>query len=96
MHNLTQAVNEVEDKLKRLLETFSFLKEENEFLHHKVATLEQQLTQGKQLHVRLEESFQTLKIAKTIQGSKQDRKETKLKINTLIREIDKCIIQLNE
>lgn len=96
MHNLTKAVNEVEDKLKILLETFSFLKEENEFLHQKVATLEQQLIQEKQLHNRLEEDFQTLKIAKTIQGSKQDRKETKLKINTLIREIDKCIIQLNE
>ena len=96
MHNLTQAVTEVEDKLKRLIETYKFLKEENEFLQGKVVTLEQQLTQEKQLHTRLEEDFQTLKIAKTIQGSKQDRKETKLKINTLIREIDKCIIQLNE
>ncbi|MBL4745469.1 MAG: hypothetical protein JKY08_03800 [Flavobacteriaceae bacterium] len=96
MHNLTIAVTEVEEKLKTLLENYAFLKEENEFLHDKVTDLEQQLTQEKQLHVRLEDNFQTLKIAKTIQGSKQDRKETKLKINTLIREIDKCILQLNE
>ncbi len=96
MHNLIKAVNEVEDKLKRLLETFTFLKEENEFLQQKIASLEHQFAQEKQSHIRLEEKFQSLKIAKTIQGSKQDRKETKLKINTLIRDIDKCIIQLNE
>lgn len=96
MHNLTRAVKIVEDKLKRLLETFTFLKEENEFLQQKIATLEYQFAEEKQLNIRLEEEFQTLKIAKTIQGSKQDRKETKLKINTLIRDIDKCIVQLNE
>lgn len=37
-----------------------------------------------------------LKIAKTIEGSSINTKDTKLKINTLIREIDKCIIQLQE
>ena len=36
-----------------------------------------------------------LKVAKTIEGSNENTRETKLKINALIREIDKCIIQLN-
>ena len=37
-----------------------------------------------------------LKVAKTIEGSNNSTRDTKLKINALIREIDKCIVQLNE
>ena len=37
-----------------------------------------------------------LKIAKTIEGSGTNTKDTKLKINALVREIDKCIVQLQE
>ena len=36
--------------------------------------------------MKLIKKHQTLKIAKTIEGSKEDRRETKLKINALIRE----------
>ena len=44
----------------------------------------------------IDKKHQTLKIAKTIEGSKEDRRETKLKINALIREVDICINQLSE
>ena len=44
----------------------------------------------------LEKEFDLLKIAKTIEGSSSNTKDTKLKINSLIKEIDKCIIQLQE
>ncbi|WP_343765138.1 hypothetical protein [Gangjinia marincola] len=39
---------------------------------------------------------QTLKTANALLGSNDHTKETKLKINRLIREIDQCIIQLAE
>jgi hypothetical protein len=96
MSNITQVVNIVEDKLKVLLENYTFLKEENEFLLNKTAVLENQLAKEKQLFNEIETKYQTLKIAKTIEGSKEDRRETKLKINALIREIDTCIVQLSE
>ncbi|MFZ2282612.1 MAG: hypothetical protein WAV86_01915 [Lutibacter sp.] len=96
MSSIIQAVNLVEDKLKILLENYHFLKEENEFLFSKIALLENELAEGKQLLNDIEEKYQTLKIAKTIEGSKEDRRETKLKINALIREIDTCIVQLSE
>ncbi|OGS74084.1 MAG: hypothetical protein A3F91_05965 [Flavobacteria bacterium RIFCSPLOWO2_12_FULL_35_11] len=96
MSSIIQVVNLVEDKLKILLENYHFLKEENEFLFNKIALLENELVEGKQLLNDIEEKYQTLKIAKTIEGSKEDRRETKLKINALIREIDTCIVQLSE
>ncbi len=96
MGNITQVVNLVEDRLKVLIENYNFLKEENEFLLGKVAVLETQIAKEKQLNEELEEKYKTLKIAKTIEGSKEDRRETKLKINALIREVDLCISQLSE
>jgi len=96
MSQITAIVNLVEDKLKRLLENYNFLKEENELLYSKVAVLENQITREKQLFNEIEKQYQTLKIAKTIEGSKEDRRETKLKINALIREVDNCINQLSE
>ena len=96
MSTITEAVNLVENKLKILLENYNFLKEENDLLYNKLAVLENQITKEKQLYNDLEKKHQALKIAKTIEGSKEDRRETKLKINALIREIDACIVQLSE
>ncbi len=96
MSSITQVVNSVENKLKMLLENYNFLKEENELLYKKIATLEAQVAKEKQLYGEVEKQYQLLKIAKTIEGSKEDTRETKLKINALIREIDACIAQLSE
>jgi hypothetical protein len=41
-----------------------------------------------------EEKYEALKIANSILGSDENKRETKLKINALIRDIDHCIAQL--
>ncbi len=96
MSTITQVVNLIEEKLNSLLENYIFLKEENELLNRKIATLEHQIAKDEQLFNEIEKKYQTLKIAKTLEGSKEDRRETKLKINALIREVDACISQLSE
>lgn len=96
MSTITEAVDLVENKLKILLENYNFLKEENDLLYGKLTVLENQNAKEKQLLNELENKYQTLKIAKTIEGSKENTRETKLKINALIREIDACIVQLSE
>ena len=96
MSHITEVVNLVENKLKILLENYNFLKEENDLLLNKLAVLENEKSKEKELFKNLEKKYQVLKIAKTIEGSKEDRRETKLKINALIREIDTCITQLSE
>jgi hypothetical protein len=42
------------------------------------------------------EKYNTLKIANSMLGSDENKRETKLKINALIRDIDHCIGQLSE
>ena len=96
MSSIVKVVDLFENKLKTLLENYNFLKEENEILYNKIAILENQIAEEKQFKNVIEKKYQSLKIAKTIEGSKEDRRETKLKINTLIREIDNCITQLSE
>ena len=72
------------------------MKEENQFLHQRVVGLENQLTEKTEQLNEKESSYQLLKIAKTIEGSNESTRETKLKINALIREVDKCIVKLSE
>ncbi|AOW19490.1 hypothetical protein [Urechidicola croceus] len=96
MSKIIEVTNSLEDKLEKLLESFTFLKEENEFLHQKLINLENLLTKKQQELEEKENSYQLLKIAKTIEGSNESTRETKLKINALIRDIDKCIVQLGE
>ena len=96
MSRALEAIHTLEDRLKTLLSTYDFLKEENEILLQNVHQLEHQLRLNQQELVHQKKKFDVLKIAKTINGSKEDTRETKLKINALIREIDKCIVQLNE
>ncbi len=96
MSDITQVVKILESKLEILLENYIFLKEENDLLFNKLSDLESKFAKEKQFNNELENKFQTLKIAKTIEGSKEDKRKTKLKINALIREIDTCIAQLND
>ena len=96
MSNTIEAVNLLEIKLKNLLSNYDFLLKENELLLQNSSKLQHQLIENKQLLKQREEQFKLLKIAKTIEGSDNSTRDTKFKINALIREIDKCIIQLNE
>jgi hypothetical protein len=91
-----EAIHLLEDKLKNLFSNYEFLKNENEILLQNATMYQQKLLEQQDLIVGQQKEYQLLKIAKTIEGSKENTRETKLKINTLIREIDKCIIQLNE
>ncbi|WP_298764419.1 hypothetical protein [uncultured Polaribacter sp.] len=96
MSNTLEAIHLLEDRLKSLLFNYNFLKEENEILLKRNTILQKELLEKEELLAHQTEKMNTLKIAKTIEGSIQNKRETKLKINALIREIDKCIIQLQE
>ena len=96
MTNTLEAIQLLEVKLKIILSNYDFLKNENHILLQNNRTLHHQLLEKEQELVDQKKEFDILKIAKAIEGSGTDTKDTKLKINTLIREIDKCIVQLQE
>ncbi|WP_165730466.1 hypothetical protein [Polaribacter sp. 20A6] len=96
MGNTIEAIHLLEDKLESLLSNYEFLKNENEILLQNTNKLQHQLKEREQLLAAQKKEYELLKVAKTIDGSGTNTRDTKLKINTLIREIDKCIIQLHK
>lgn len=96
MNNLSQIVDLLESNFNKLLSEYEELKTENNFLKEQQQKLEATISEQRQVINDLKEEYETLKVANAIVGSKEDKHLTKLKINTLIREIDKCLVQLNE
>ncbi|CAL2065507.1 hypothetical protein [Tenacibaculum sp. 190524A05c] len=95
MSNTLEAIHLLELKLKDVLTRYEFLKKENEVLLQQNGELQYLLNEKEQQLETQEKKFEVLKVAKTIEGSNKDSRNTKLKINALIREIDKCITLLN-
>ena len=95
MSNPLKAVHLLEDRLKNLLSNYEFLKEENKVLLQNNAELQVLLQEKEKQLEEQQKQFNLLKVAKTIEGSNENTRETKLKINALVREIDKCITLLN-
>lgn len=73
---------------KKANEDVKQLKDENLFLQNKLSETKIQLTD-------VNEQNKVLKLAKTLSGKEGKSTEIKLKINELIREIDKCIAKVN-
>lgn len=96
MSDLTAIVNNLENRVSMLLHKYESLRQSRQ-------TLEDELTSVKNENLKLSEEIknfetrvQTLQSANALLGSNEYKKETKLKINGLIREIDQCIVQLSE
>ncbi len=96
MSDLIEIVDSLENRISKLLHKYDLLKQQNTDLKGKIKNLEEnselQVDQLKQW----EEKFSALKNANAMLGSDKYKRETKLKINALIREIDVCIAQLSE
>ncbi len=96
MSELTEIVDSLENRISKLLHKYEVLKNSHHTVHEELTICKQE---NSRLQVDLENSLgrvQTLKSANAMLGSNDYKKETKLKINSLIREIDHCIVQLSE
>ncbi|MET2984271.1 hypothetical protein [Aureibaculum conchae] len=96
MSNVLEIVDSLQGKLENLLTKYELLKIENQQLLEKSEKLVQEVQKGQESISAIENKYESLRVANAMVGSKEDKHTTKLKINTLIREIDKCILQLSE
>ena len=96
MDDLFDIVSLLENKLKKLLGQYSDLQQYNKRLIEQNNELKQKVNDHHQQFSDLEKKYESLRVANAMVGSKEDKHITKLKINTLIREIDKCIVQLSD
>ncbi|PWL38331.1 hypothetical protein DKG77_08635 [Flagellimonas aquimarina] len=94
MGELVEIVDSLENKVSKLLHKLELLHKANSKLKEELnlAKEENQLAQSAVLE--WEEKYDSLKMANTMLGSNTNKTEAKLKINTLIRELDVCIAKL--
>ena len=89
-------LNSIKEKVHTLMSNNSSLKEQNTQLETKVSELKNTLKQQKSEIENFNGKVKMLKMAKSLSGDSEKNTEMKLKINELVREIDKCISLLNK
>ena len=95
MSEITPLVKQISDKIDRLSSRLDATQAEKATLEKMIGELSSKLEQSQLQIERLTEENGKLKVASSISGSSGHGKEVKLKINELVREIDKCIALLN-
>ena len=96
MSKIEEIVDALENKISKILHKQEVLKQTNAKLTEQLEEQRQELLNQQEEIASWAEKYETLKIANSMLGSDENKRETKLKINALIREIDHCIGQLSE
>ena len=96
MSVIAEIIDTLENKIEKLFVKINSLEKKSQDLKielTKSAAIVQ--TQSQEIE-DLKGQYETLKIANALLGSEENKRDTKLKINSLIREIDYCIAQLSD
>ena len=93
--SLNNLISNIEKKLSNRLSSYENLKDKNLKLKDENNKLISKIEDNSQIINSLNDKIKIMSISKSVDVSKNDIKQTKLKINEYIREIDKCIAQLN-
>ena len=96
MSELVEIVDSLENKISKLLHKLELLSQANKNLEEELVRIKNDHDIAKSSVLEWEEKYKSLKLVNTMLGSDKDKTEAKLKINTLIRELDYCMTQLAE
>jgi len=95
MPDLKSVATLLEGKIEKLVDLHRHTKKELSAIQNQNTNLNQTISQQKQSIKELEDKSKILKLSKSI-STNENTTELKLKINELIREVDKCIALLNK
>jgi predicted nucleic acid-binding Zn-ribbon protein len=96
MSELIKIVDSLENKISKLLHKLEVLNNANTELEKELRNIKSSQENTSKSVSEWEEKYNSLKLANSMLGSNTNKTEAKLKINTLIRELDHCIAQLSE
>ena len=96
MSELVKIVDSLENKISKLLHKLELLNQANSKLEHELSSIKNNHQSVQNSVSEWEEKYKSLVLANSMLGSNTNKTEAKLKINTLIRELDHCIAQLAE
>ena len=89
-------IGSFEGKLRHFMFLYDELKQENADLKHLLIQKDKEIKSLELSRKELEAQYTDLKMARTISLYDKDIKDTKQRLSSLVREIDRCIALLNE
>ncbi len=90
-----EVISSLEKKVKELVKRYAELKRRNTAMETELGELRKTVDSQKEAIKNLEDKNKIIKLAKSLADSNPDTAAMKYKINELVREIDKCIAQMN-
>ena len=95
MSNTEQHLKRIQDKLQQLLKQYTTVQKENNKLKEQLVSVNQKTTAQQK---NMDELKQQVSILKLNAGemSETDKKEFEKRINSYVKEIDRCIALLSE
>ena len=89
-------LNDLKANIRQLFSEYERLNTEKKRLENKVDTLKNEIELLEQARTELNKSNEQWEVANRILSGNDENRKAKQKINSLIREIDKCIALLNK
>ena len=96
MSQQEEIINQLKGKVREIIAVYEKVKLDNDRLTKENKGLNEIVKSKQREILNFEKKFDTLKVAKTVVMSTEDKHEAKLKVNRIVREIDKCIALLNK
>jgi peptidoglycan hydrolase CwlO-like protein len=96
MSVIAEIIDTLENKIEKLFASNARLEELNLELKTELSNTNAIIQNQSREIDSLKKEYEALKIANSLLGSEENKRDTKLKINSLIREIDYCIAQLSD
>lgn len=96
MSVIAEIIDTLENKIEKLFTRMSSLEQINQNLKTELTNTTIIIQNQSREIETLKKEYEALKIANSLLGSEENKRDTKLKINSLIREIDYCIAQLSD
>ena len=96
MSEIAEIFDSLESRIEKLFTKINSLEKDSAALKEELNTATTVIQKQNNEITSLKTGFDTLKMANSLLGGDENKRDTKLKINSLIREIDYCIAQLSD
>jgi len=96
MSEIAEIIDSLESRIKKLCSKVDDLEQNSNIQETELKKAAVIIQQQSEEILKLKSECESLRITNSLLGGEENKRDTKLKINTLIREIDYCIAQLSD
>ena len=96
MSEIAEIIDSVENRVAKLFTKINSLEKGTSSIKQELDKAAAVIQKQSEEIAALKSECESLKMANSLLGGEENKRDTKLKINSLIREIDHCIAQLSD